>query len=560
MAQIRQEINIINSAYTSTGGLDLGGVIQIDTLKFYSASTFYFDLVASGSASNTGKVTLRQYNTTTDSAVIQIGATTGKQLFRTSFSAPYTSGAGANPQQFFVHMSGDNTHAQTVYSAKVNIIQNGPQIKSTISNFEIGGQFTTGSTTYVPLQYPKYFYYDATKYSGSNVSGLFEVTLSCSGSSGGVLARLEYAPTPNSFSGWTPVPNMEVTATTSAQTLYLPTSRYYFFTLTSNTYYRVAVRTTGATNPVTISNAKVALWMNDGSSIHVPFFGKNIFGYTGGTYGQQFRTVQPMLLTGVKVNIGSVNNPTDQLAFCVVPSLPTAPGIPSNTVAYGTISGATLNSNGSGTLLTYLINMTQPAAISAGTWFCIAIRVPDLANSTNYYNWEEESYQIASYAYGGFVNQTSSTTAYTWNYGSNSGIGNNNMYLELVGSPGISNYQSELLITNTLLSAGTSPQQAYTNFNTTDWFNVQNTYSFLIDSASASTSNVSLITTGGTLIVTGQPANEIYITGFTMPYLANVLDISATTNNNDIYATKLLINNTINLQKPSTPSVGPFFL
>jgi hypothetical protein len=552
MPQIRQEINIINSAYTSTGVSNLGGVIEIDTLRFYSATTFYFDVVASGSTSNTGKVTLRRFGTTTDDASITIGATSGKQLFRTTFPAPWSlaNGAGVSQQQYFVYFSGDGTHAQTVYSAKVNVIQKAPQIKYTVSYFEVGGQFTTNSTSYVPLQYPKYWYYDATKYSGVGVTAMFQATLNATASTGGVQAVLQYAPTPNTFSGWTNVPNTEVTATTSGQNLLYNTANN-FFTLTSNTYYRVAVLTQSSGNPVTISNAKVALMLNDGSTTHVPYYGKNINGgiASQGTWAQQFKVYNPTLITGVNVFINASSPaPSDQLGFFIVPTLNSSvSGFPSNTVAYGLISGSTIGT----TLAPYNINFTQPAVLSAGTWYCAAIRQPDVSGST-FYAWEQEGYGGATYADGG-----------NWSrYSGNNwlgGAGVLNMYLELVGTTGVQNFESELLITNTLLAAGTTAQSGYTNFNNTDWFNAQNNYIFVIDAASASTSNVSLITSGKTFIASGQPKNQIYVTGFTPPYLAQVLDVSASTNNNDVYATKLKIQTRINLERPTPPSVNPFY-
>ncbi len=424
MAQIRQEINIINSAYTSTGTINMGGVIQIDQGRYYSATTYFFEVVASGATANTGKVTLRNFGTTTDYASITISATTGKQLFRTSFTPKALTNSGNVPQTYFSFFSGDGVHAQTVFSSKVIIIQNAPKIKSTVSSFEIGGQFTTGSTTFVPLQYPKYWYYDATQYSGTGVTALFEATLSCTGATGGVFARLEYATPANTFTTWNAVPKMSVTATTSAQTLYQPTSGY--FTLTSNTYYRVSVSTSAATNPVTISNAKIDLNLNDGSSVHVPFFAKDLFGGIAGTSGyvQQFKVYEPTLLTSINVVLNVTSPaPTDQLGFFIVPALTTSvTGFPSTAIAYGLISGANITVNN----VLYNIPMIRPAVLSIGTWYCVAIRQPDISGSTAY-GWEQENVLAGgfpTYADGGSGNRFGGNT---WLVG-----GNQCMYLDLV--------------------------------------------------------------------------------------------------------------------------------
>lgn len=106
----------------------------------------------------------------------------------------------------------------------------------------------------------------------------------------------------------------------------------------------------------------------------------------------------------------------------------------------------------------------------------------------------------------------------------------------------IEKLEKQYLLANTLLAAGTALQTFLTKWDSTEWYQVANTYKHVVDAANGSTSVVELDTAAGTQIAgspVSSPDNQGTSTITLMPANGN-LDMKATTNNSDVYASRLL--------------------
>ncbi len=107
-----------------------------------------------------------------------------------------------------------------------------------------------------------------------------------------------------------------------------------------------------------------------------------------------------------------------------------------------------------------------------------------------------------------------------------------------------SKLETQYLLANTLLSSGTALQSNLTKWDSTEWTGTQNTYVHQVDAASNSTSVVTINTASGGTLVTGSTVtspNNVGVSGtMTMPADGN-LDMKATTNNNDVYGSRILV-------------------
>jgi len=172
-ASIEQEIDITNGAFNA-GGTNTG-VILIDTTH-YSNATYYFEvdaLVSSGS----GTVTFT-YNA--GSTAIPSG---GSTIVISSISATATTqyrSAAFTPTGIQNAYMSATTGTGIAARARLIVVQTSPStITNTVTQLDVGGTSfndSTTSTTYVPLQDPKGWTYNASKYDGT-VSAYFEATI-----------------------------------------------------------------------------------------------------------------------------------------------------------------------------------------------------------------------------------------------------------------------------------------------------------------------------------------------------------------------------------------------
>src|SRR5262245_699038 len=144
MSTIRQEINIIDSAYSAASGSSATSneVVLLDQSKFNGA-TFYFEVEAKTSVSMTAAVTLRRKGTITDDATCSIPlSTTSYTLIRSSAFVPPL---GAQEYVAFVDTSTGGT--KSIKAARIIIIQNAAALTATETQIEVGDNFSTSSTS-----------------------------------------------------------------------------------------------------------------------------------------------------------------------------------------------------------------------------------------------------------------------------------------------------------------------------------------------------------------------------------------------------------------------------
>ncbi|MDO8600434.1 MAG: hypothetical protein Q7R73_02310 [bacterium] len=164
---IRQEINIINSAFGSESGVfaTSSAIIQIDTTK-YTSPTYYFEVVASTTAATNATIQLQNATSGVVNASVTVNGTS-YDLYRSSSFTPDMSGAGE-----YMVVTGDEAVGKGAIAARVVILQSADPIAVTETYIEIGSatstRYTTpNATTTLPLQYPKYWYYDSAQWDGS---------------------------------------------------------------------------------------------------------------------------------------------------------------------------------------------------------------------------------------------------------------------------------------------------------------------------------------------------------------------------------------------------------
>jgi YD repeat-containing protein len=117
--------------------------------------------------------------------------------------------------------------------------------------------------------------------------------------------------------------------------------------------------------------------------------------------------------------------------------------------------------------------------------------------------------------------------------------------------------EEQYLLANTRVGAGTNLQNSMTKWDATEWSSVNNTYQHQVDSGGGS-SVVELDTAGGTQ-VSGSSliADAVLKTSgaLTMPSTDN-LDLKATTNNNEVYASRINVITTI-VPPPQITNLSP---
>jgi hypothetical protein len=118
--------------------------------------------------------------------------------------------------------------------------------------------------------------------------------------------------------------------------------------------------------------------------------------------------------------------------------------------------------------------------------------------------------------------------------------------------------EAQYLLVNRTLFSGTALQKYHTYWDSTEWTNSANTYTHQVDAANGSASVVEIDTEAGTQVtgsVVTSPDNAGVSSSMTMPATGD-LDVKATTNNGDVYASKILVAVT---PDTTAPTPNPYF-
>lgn len=524
MASIRQEINLINTQYSSTGTVAASEKVVINT-NHYGTATYYLEILYSGAASNTG--TIKLTNTDTNSDVLSVaGSTSGTlALSRTSFT-PTTGWAEYN-----LRLVGDGTRNQVVKAARVIIIQTVLPLSYAESHFEIGSTSSISSASYVALTNPKYWKYTASDWSSLNTAYI-EATGSSSSTANLGSVKLQVADgTGDGFTGWADV----VTSTFRNSTPYRV--RQTFTPVDGRNYRLVGASPSGT---MTVHNAQIIITQGGPYAILEQFLSLvTIFGFgnsatTSNRLAQSFYPRVTGTLNQVITVLRKVGTPTDNITLDIATSLTGAALATSNAV-----SGSTLNT----TNTTVTFTFASPPSLTAGTQYFLRIRrATEPGNATNNYVWMGSNGSL--YPYGDGYISTDAGVSYSLISGNTC-----DMYFVAVQTLGtaasINNLKEEYLLANTLLAAGTSLQNFLTKWDSTEWQAGVGTinYQHSVDAADNDTSNVELQTVGGVTLSGSQvklPDNNQTSGTVTMPATGNI-DVIATTNSGAVYASRLLV-------------------
>jgi len=162
--KFRQEINITDSyLYAGSGSYATSSEIVAIVDTNYTAPAYYFEVVASSTSGTTGTVKL--VNATSSATVATITMTSGNTYTRYRSNAFLPTSSSTIEYKIVL---GNEAFGKGITAARVIVIQSADPINSTETQIEIGSATTSANnTTSLPLQSPKYWYYDSTKWDGS---------------------------------------------------------------------------------------------------------------------------------------------------------------------------------------------------------------------------------------------------------------------------------------------------------------------------------------------------------------------------------------------------------
>lgn len=521
MAKLRYEINILNGVETGAGGTHR---VLLDTSQYYGAfttsRTYTFEVVAKDTdGTGSGSVYLTR-STGEKDATITVSATTPTRS-RQTFTPP----AGAT--EYYL----ESQAVSTIYSARIIVTQTATRIDRSESQIEVGGTQTSTSTTAVALTYPKYFKYVASEWDG-NKSFYFEASFLTGTSKSAATVKLQVADgTGDGFTGWADVTNTTLTTISTTGARVRGSSA---FTPVDGRWYRITITAGNSKSGITIYNAKVIVQQNNYTLMEGNAAGSgNLAGPTGDTgtlqrVGQSFLTTSAYNLAAVGVKLGITGTPTDNIQVLL---------------RSGSVGGTLVDASHSipageakASFLLTILPFTYPPSLSNATTYYLNIKRSGANSGTTYWR----TLLLADdYLDGENFRDDSGT----W-----TSAGGDCYFAtySLTSSQGITKCHEEWLVANTLLASGTALQNLDTYFDPDEWSGVTNTYKHQLEAANGSTSDAKLQSdpNGTPADVTNStvtdPDNGGQSSAMTMPGTAKEIDVICTTNNNDIYASRIL--------------------
>jgi len=158
--KIRQEINILDSILSATSGnyATSSEIVTLEPSK-YTGATYYFEVVAKADGGAHFNVTLRNATSSEIVSTVDAFAISYRRFRSVAFTAP------GDATQYKVTIDNTAGISKYVNAARIIILQDSASITNTQTQIEIGSATTTASnTTTLPLQSPKYWYYDSSKW------------------------------------------------------------------------------------------------------------------------------------------------------------------------------------------------------------------------------------------------------------------------------------------------------------------------------------------------------------------------------------------------------------
>jgi hypothetical protein len=582
--KIRQEINIIDAYLMSGSGAyaTSSARVYIDTSKYNSAQ-YYFEVVASTTSAVSSNIYLRNASTTANAATITFSNANTYTLYRTQFT-PSATGE-------YMVVTGNEAVQKGVKSARIIVLQNGATLDTTETQIEIGNSerysFTAATSTFAS---PKYWFYDSSKWDGSPTFYV-EVTYNTLSA---VASSTTYT-SPTTFTYVTPAG----TASTSVglwgaggaggSSTLSPGGgaggaggQFASSTImaTSSTYTLVVGL--GAPTSTTPNNgAQGASTTWNGSMVIAGGGAGGLIDAGATTTGTVAGCVGQICFAGG--NGGNGRNTTTQYGGGGGGGAGTA-GAGGSATGAGVAGTGTLTGGGAGAVKNTTASSNGTFGASAGgggsggnsgnvtdrsggqggngqalitsyiATTSITLELSD-GSGDNFVNWTNAAVIVP---YAGRTGQAMRVRSQAFvpvtgrNYRIAFKTGDNRTQFEIYNAKIIvqqtspTKLEPQYLQANTKLGAGTALQQFLTLWDSNEW-NTTNTFIHQVDAANNSTSVVELDTAAGSQItgsVVTSPDNRGVSSAMTMPAVGNI-DLKATTNNSDVYSSRILVQATI---------------
>lgn len=495
MPKIRQEINIEDSTVVGVGK------VQLDTTQYNGTVTYYLEVVAlvsSGTATATLAVPGGGAAQTT---ITTISATT----YTRYRSAAFTPTSATLTLECFI--SGGT--GATMKACRIIVLQDNTILTNTETQIEIGAQQTGNvNTVAAPLTNPKYWYYDSSKWNGT-LTFYAECTNFQTGS--GVIT-IKLQEDNGSFASWAD----KVTIVNAATPASITRTRSASFTPTTGRNYRIVGFVASSMDTWAIYNAKIIVAQTDTGNLSGSTTANiSSSGDSSGTaQAQAFQSANGGSVTGVKLRLNiALGTPGDSVKVDLVSTLG------GSSLAQGTISNTSLTSS----LVVYTITFGASYAITANTTYYIQVTRTGATDGSNFYG--------LGYNTSGLYPNGNRWSLATGTWSENAGT---DVYFELTGITGITKLESQYLLANAAIGAGTGLQDYDTYYDPAEWSSVTNVYIHEANNVAAGTSDVKLQSdpNGTPADVTNSTVTNIIereqSSAMTMPGAAATLDVNQT--------------------------------
>ena len=602
--KLRQEINIIDHIATASG--DDPSLIQLDTTKYSGTVTYYFEVVAKVS-SGTLTVALERNGTSTQDSTISVTETSFTRKRSVSFTPP------AGTTEYNINLA--NGTSPEVKAARIIVFQNigKAALTSTQTQIELGNyEVAKSNTTDAALNSPKYWNYTEANWDGTKTFSA-EVVYKVSGTSG---TQSWTTATSGTWTGPSGVQSVKVEAwggggggggqnttqdggggggggaysRTDAQAV-TPGSSYSYSVGAGgaggtsgagqsggNTYFinATTVMAQGGEPGVNSTGTPPAGGLGGASTFGyggVKYsggqgeIGRNhntgIGGYGGSSAGtagdgysgpQTWSTeVYPTASTPAGAGHGGDGGTAGVNGFAPVSGNGGGGG------GSGDGSGKTGGAGADGKLtLTWIINAT--------------IKLQE--DNGSFSGWTDKATIVSS---GTATSSTRVRVSFTPATGKNYRLvtaeattnGTYDIYsakivVDQTGTSGVTKLESQYLLANTLLSAGSAPQNFDTLFDPAEIYSQSATY-YHEANASNDVADVLWLQTdpnGTPTDITGSKipsagsswANRARSAAFSAPVTSQTIDVAATTNYNDVYSSSILSLKTFSATNPTLPT------
>lgn len=156
-ASIRQEVNITDSyLYAASGNFATSSAIAAITDTNYTSPFYYFEVVASTTAGTNATISLVNATSSAVAATVTINGGNSYQRYRSSAFLPNAS----TTVEYKVRLNNEAI-GKGIIASRIVVLQDTSNLTNTETQIEIGSATTTANnTTTLPLQSPKYWYYN----------------------------------------------------------------------------------------------------------------------------------------------------------------------------------------------------------------------------------------------------------------------------------------------------------------------------------------------------------------------------------------------------------------